>query len=409
MGFIVVIILHLPVQYAKIYVYIPIGLFLFDRLIRGICFAWNNRHLGRATITPLSGDVSRIRIQNTGLRSWSAGTHVFLSLPKFGIFQSHPATIASTPTSHNGDLVFILKAHKGFTARINKAGINGREAAWSTSKESYPASLSSAETGLPQLPKYLALVSGPYGSSHADFACFSSALFIAGGTGVTFTLPLLLNIAERASTLNLPIKHVSFVWILKSSAYTAWVSDELKAAVRRCNKARLSCEVTIFITQDGGLADYNNASGPGTGTGRASSSPDCACADTNGSGLCYCGASRPLPLRVHASTSSKSVGKRGGSVVETHVRPLPSRDASKDAADRSGANLLTVRSGRPNIETIIWNTLEGADGETGVAVCGPLGLGVRVRKAVSGISERRGVHKGTGAQGVYLHVESFGW
>jgi hypothetical protein len=44
-----------------------------------------------------------------------------------------------------------------------------------------------------------------------------------------------------------------------------------------------------------------------------------------------------------------------------------------------------------------------------VVVCGPQGLVSDVKGDVVGLSDERGVHKGTGAQGVYLHTESFGW
>ncbi|MCJ1433600.1 hypothetical protein MMC27_002963 [Xylographa pallens] len=388
-GYFIVLLMHLPVRYAKIYVYIPIGLFLFDRLIRTLFFAWNNRRLGRATITPLAGDVSRVRVQNLGLKDWHAGQHVLLSLPRFGILQSHPATIASTPTSHNGDLIFILKAHKGFTGRINKSAITTQASLWSAKEISRPSTSYDSEPAQPQLPKYLALVSGPYGSSHSDFACFSSALLIAGATGITFTLPLLLNIAERATITNLPLKHVTFIWIIKSSSYTSWVSDELRAAVRRMNKSRISCDVSIYVTQDGGMADYKN--------NNREKAPGCTC--TNANGLCYCNGNGVSP-----PVRSEAQQQRYKRQPTESIRAIPSRENSA-----ASSNLMTVRSGRPNIETILWETLECAEGETGVAVCGPLALGVRTRKAVSGVSAQRGVHKGTGAQGVYLHVEGFHW
>lgn len=53
--------------------------------------------------------------------------------------------------------------------------------------------------------------------------------------------------------------------------------------------------------------------------------------------------------------------------------------------------------------------LEQALGETGVAVCGPGALAADVKAAVVGLSDERAVHRGTGAQGIYLHVEGFGF
>jgi ferric-chelate reductase len=46
-----------------------------------------------------------------------------------------------------------------------------------------------------------------------------------------------------------------------------------------------------------------------------------------------------------------------------------------------------------------------AEGETGVAVCGPLGLSTAVRMTVASLTGR----KTTDVHGIYLHVEGFSW
>jgi hypothetical protein len=68
----------------------------------------------------------------------------------------------------------------------------------------------------------------------------------------------------------------------------------------------------------------------------------------------------------------------------------------------------TIVSGRPMPRTIIRKVLEKAEGESAVVVCGPRGLADDVRRSVVSLSDERAVHKGTGAQGIYLHVENFG-
>ena len=238
------------------------------------------------------------------------------------------------------------------------------------------------EAGQLQLPKHLAFVSGPYGCSHADFACFSSALFIAGATGVTFTLPLLLDLAERAQTNNLPIRHVSFVWIIKSYQATSWVSEELETAVFSMHKAGINCEVNIFVSAETKFETSNQG-------GCTEKVAGCQCTDPNG--ICTCN------RNTSASLQSMDKNTFSNTIV-----------VSPSSSSKEG-QVITSHGGRPNIEQILWEVLECAEGETAVAVCGPLSLGVRCRKAVSSASIRRGVHKATGAQGVYLHVEGFSW
>ena len=325
-----------------------------------------------------------MRVQSLRLKKWHAGQHVLLSIPRFGILQSHPATILATPASHGGDLVFILKAHKGFTGRLNKSATASTESGLITKEVSKPpaAPHDHGETGQLQLPKHLAFVSGPYGCSHADFACFSSALFIAGATGITFTLPLLLDLAERAQIINLPIRRITFVWIIKSYQAASWVSEELEAAVSSLHKAGIICEVNIFISAETRFqtSDQDDS---------AEKVPGCRCTDTNA--ICACHRNIPDSLQ---SNDENTI--------------LHTRAVSLGSSNKEG-QLIRPHSGRPNIEQILWEVLECAEGETAVAVCGPFSLGVRCRKAVSSASMRRGVHKGTGAQGVYLHVEGFSW
>ena len=384
MGFIVAIMIHIPDVSGRVYVYIPIGLFLVDRLLRIVQFAYINSRIGRAEITPFPGDVSKIRIRSCRLRNWKAGQHVFLSLPRFGIIQSHPATILSTPSSHNGDLVFILKAHRGFTARLLKSGGSSTASDANTKLErpkSASSSMSSAEAATPAQRKYIALLSWPYGCSHSDFAAFSSSMLVSCSTGITFTLPILLDIAERAQRTTLPLRHLSFLWVVRSSTWTSWVRDELRSAVEKIAKAGIRCNVDIYVTCD---ETMTNSSSPGIMTG--SRQPGCDCANTDGP--CCCTADiTPAPSISGKADPEKSVISR--------YRAVP--------------DFASMQSGRPAVETLIWDFLDLAEGETGIAVCGTPSLNARCRTAVAQISDSRGVHKGSGAQGVYLHVEGFGW
>ena len=70
---------------------------------------------------------------------------------------------------------------------------------------------------------------------------------------------------------------------------------------------------------------------------------------------------------------------------------------------------ISVFSGRPACRNVIRKTLEQAYGESAVVVCGPQGLVHDVRTSVVSLSDERAVHKGTGAQGIWLHAEAFGY
>jgi hypothetical protein len=68
---------------------------------------------------------------------------------------------------------------------------------------------------------------------------------------------------------------------------------------------------------------------------------------------------------------------------------------------------ISYSYGRPDIAAFIRRPVEATGGETSVAVCAGKSLVSTVRNAVASLSDERAVHKGTGAQGIYLHVEEY--
>jgi hypothetical protein len=63
--------------------------------------------------------------------------------------------------------------------------------------------------------------------------------------------------------------------------------------------------------------------------------------------------------------------------------------------------------GRVDIPDAIRTIVEECGGETSIVVCGGKELTTCVRNSVASLSDERAVHKGTGAQGIHLHVEEF--
>jgi hypothetical protein len=393
-GFIIAVMMHLPstALYSRVYIYIPIGFYFLDRLIRSSRYAWNNIRPGRATLTALEGGVTRVHIRSKTVKNWRPGSHVFLSVPKFGIGQSHPATIASTPSSHGGDLVFILKSHNGFTSRLLKSASN-------SSTSLLPTKEASAS---PTQVSHLSLIDGPYGSSHSDFAAFDSVLLVSGSTGITFTLPILLDLAHRAQQVKLPLKRVTLLWIVKNTSWTSWTSSELTTAAEGLRAAGIELDIRIHVT-----CDENFTSGETSGD----ASKECGCQCDKSAGPCCC-----VNVAEDGDSIREVVDEKGTSVDKKDVQVnIQSRSQSSSSIKVNGGTkskilpCATFHSGRPDFYNLLWDISEQAEGEMGVAVCGPLGLSADVRRTVVRCSDERAVHKGTGAQGVYLHAECFGW
>lgn len=78
-GFIIAVMIHLPstASYSRVYIYIPIALYVIDRLIRTLRFACNNIRPGYATLTAFKGGVPKFRLPNPQVRKWRPGTTSF--------------------------------------------------------------------------------------------------------------------------------------------------------------------------------------------------------------------------------------------------------------------------------------------------------------------------------------------
>jgi ferric-chelate reductase len=382
-GFIIAVMFHLPSTAldSRVYIYIPIALFLVDRGIRYIRFAWNNVRPGSATLEALDGGVTKVTVKSKAINKWSPGAHVFLSIPKLGPGQSHPATIASIPSSHSGDLVFLLKSHRGFTNRLLRTATNSTT---TLLPKSEPAQAATSTT-------YVALIDGPYGSSHSDFCSFDTVFLIAGSTGTTFTLPILLDIAARCKNTRLPVKQVVFLWIVKNTSWTSWTASELTSASEALLAAGIELSIRIHVTCDTKFT-----------TGEEDESKECGCECDKSAGPCCCISPEDADNIENAADEKKSGG------VTTAQSQSPG-SSLKSGTRSSVLPCAKFQSGRPDIYGMLWDILEQAEGETGVAVCGPLSLNSDVRRTVVRCSDERAVHKGTGAEGIYLHSECFGW
>ncbi|PYH35846.1 ferric reductase family protein [Aspergillus neoniger CBS 115656] len=367
-GFIIALSYHLdtsPAPNAQRYIYVTAGIYVAGLVLRFVYYSYINSRPARAILEPLEGGATRVRITAHKIRNWKPGSHILLSLPRLGLQLSHPATISSIPSSHDGELVLILKAHKGFTRRL----INTAEATLSSTKD----------VESPQTKRsYTALLDGPYASSAPDFTSFDSVLFLAGGTGVTFTLSQLLHVAHCFTNGSLPLRQVLFIWVIKESRQASWVLAELEGAMQKLQNTNIQIRAKIFITQDSVCL-------PDTNRKINNEKQTCACTDP-----CICS------NEIYGDDVDK---------IEQITPSSPCTDPDS-ALETPGSPRISFAQGRPSFDGYIEDAVLQARGEIAVAACGPIGLTVSVRQAVVRVSDHLAVCKGSGLPGVFLHVEN---
>ena len=143
-----------------------------------------------ASVELLTPHFVRLRLRRPPHFHWSPGQTAYLIMPGVSTlpFEAHPFTIASVDTTRDetrgdaspvtekealgesepfwNELVFFINVHSGFTKRLSNVAEKGG--------------------------KVKVFIDGPYGKS-PDLTDYDTSVLVAGGSGVSFTLPLLLD------------------------------------------------------------------------------------------------------------------------------------------------------------------------------------------------------------------------
>jgi len=161
---------------------------LFMMLVSNLLF----RH--RAQISLQSG---LIRVTIPTNMKWSPGMHIFIRFAHIRPFESHPFTIASIPSTEadgRNEMVFIIRPETGFTHVLAEV-----------------AAKSSPDRKSP------VILDGPYGETGVNqLRAYDSVLLLAGGTGITFIVPLLVDLVSAMKLKDGPCRKVDIFWAVKS-------------------------------------------------------------------------------------------------------------------------------------------------------------------------------------------------
>lgn len=424
MGFLAALYLHVPEE-NRIWIWVPIGFWAFDRVVRaGYMFytnfgALHKKSTGvlacRATFQPLDESHVRITIANPPV-TWKAGQHVFLACHPVAPLTSHPFTIASLP--EDGKMEFVVHAKKGATRRF----FNYAEKAYPT----LPGPTSKkADRGV--------LIDGPY-SRIRPLRQFDSVVFVAGSTGATFTIPLMRDIVQQwkgtgsgtttrfglEPAIGAVTRHIKFIWCLKRSTSVSWFGIQLDKVAEDVEALRneghdIAVDMAIYVTCD------DDFTSPRTSQDGQKPKPQITAEQSSSSAI----DEKKQITQDETVVSSRDSSIRGCCctriVEEDEIAPPCCCGTAPTNRSSSGSSFtqekrrrcvddkIQVLSGRPNITGIIRKTAELALGEMAVVVCGPPGMVQTTRNAAVKISDDRAVHKGTDAQGIYVHAECFGY
>ncbi|KAG0697523.1 ferric reductase NAD binding domain-containing protein [Suillus ampliporus] len=345
-----------------------------DRLIRALgLVVFNHSYFGfrsgstmDATAELLSDDFVRLRFHRPSHFRWTPGQTAYLIMPSVSRlpFEAHPFTIASfnsnlfdvleeqkprvekyTRIAEHAlggsapfwkELVFFINVRKGFTARLKEAASKG--------------------------DKVKVFIDGPYGPSH-NLGSYDTSVLIAGGSGVSYTLPFLLDIIEGVRNGKSSCSRVVFVWSIRNADHIHWIDETLIRALQLVPPS-LSISIHIHVTGSPATAES----------------------------LSHCSIDDAKPVCEHLPSET---------VVLQDGKPIVKSKDSLFAIES-----VKLQSGRPNLPAMLRGEVEMATGRMSVSVCGSQGIARSVRRALqfpvfSPLSND--------GPSVTLHIESFGY
>ncbi|KAH6652262.1 ferric reductase like transmembrane component-domain-containing protein [Truncatella angustata] len=173
------------------------------------------------------GDILRMDFKHNH-EAWQIGEHFYLCFTEGSIWQSHPFTPLNLPVVKDGTVShsYILRAKGGETKKI-------------------------ADLALKKLSEKTAtttpvILTGPYGESITETLTPDvNVLCIAGGTGITYVLPVLLRLIQEPGARD---RRIELVWAVRKKDDIKWVQQELDL-IRAASKSH-GVAVHIFVTRE---------------------------------------------------------------------------------------------------------------------------------------------------------------
>lgn len=186
---------------------------------------------------PINGDVVRLDFKHNH-QPWKVGQHFYLCFPENSVWQSHPFTPCTVPSLANTaqQHTYIVRAKKGETKKLAEKA--------KAKADAYASDKSVQPVGTP------IVLSGPYGVSTVSQLQDGSdinVLCVAGGSGITFVLPV-LQLLVRLPRVAHSDRKIELIWAVRRKADLLWVQPELDmlhAAVRG-----LDLTIRIFVTRE---------------------------------------------------------------------------------------------------------------------------------------------------------------
>jgi len=173
------------------------------------------------------GDILRFDLENDQ-DPWKIGQHYFLCFTESNIWQSHPFTPINAPVVEKGVVKhsYIMRAKGGETKKM--------------------AELAAKKLTISERATTSVILTGAYGETTMDHvATDTNIVCVAGGTGIAYVLPVLLELARSPISRD---RKIELIWAIRHAADAEWVQEEMDL-LQQARKA-LNLKIRVYATRD---------------------------------------------------------------------------------------------------------------------------------------------------------------
>ncbi|CAM1504046.1 Fc.00g016370.m01.CDS01 [Cosmosporella sp. VM-42] len=174
------------------------------------------------------GDVLRFDLENDQ-DPWAIGQHYYLCFAEGSIWQSHPFTPLNAPITKKGKVMhsYIMRTKTGETKKMAELAAKKQEGGKATTP---------------------IIMTGAYGENIlGKLDADTNIICVAGGTGITYVLPVLLSLARLPLSQD---RKIELVWAIRHADDAEWVREEMD--ILRQNRKALNLKIRVYATRDTG-------------------------------------------------------------------------------------------------------------------------------------------------------------
>ena len=257
--------LHLAALPTQNIIKALIAIWVIERAQRLIWLLYRNLSLSsrphtNATVETLPGDALRVTLHLARPWTFKPNQHIFLAVPSIGLWTSHPFSVAwsdayppsalhsrdtdpekalpATPkrsmTSDSDILAIpqktsislIMRRRSGFTDAVFRRAL--------------------ASSG--RLHNLFALAQGPYTSTHNALHSYGTVLLIAGGVGITHSVPHVQDLVAGFAAGTVAARRVLLVWVIQCPEHLEWIRPWM-TDILAMQRRREVLRIQLFVTR----------------------------------------------------------------------------------------------------------------------------------------------------------------